>query len=88
MKWIWDIIGYSMAATGLIAWFLTQTPVFAWIAAASAPAGDGIMWYASNLEIVFPVAAFFIISDMNPKRMVLGIIIALIIGGGLWLAGF
>ncbi len=88
MKWIWDIIGYGLIASGLLAFFISMSPMATWIAALSGPAGEGLEWYSTNLELVIPFGLFFIISDMNPRKMAIAATVAVVAGAALWLMGF
>jgi hypothetical protein len=88
MKWIWDIIGYGLIATGLLAFFINMSPMGVWISAISPPIGEGLEWYATCLELVIPFGLFFIISDMNPRKMAIASVVAIIAGVAIYLMGF
>ena len=50
--------------------------------------GEGIMFYASSLEIIIPVGLFLIISQPNMKNMAVAGIVDIAAGQIMWFMGF
>lgn len=78
MMWLWDMVGYGIIISSVIAFLFVGSPFFSLLNFISPPAAQGVKWYATNIGNAIPVAIFVILSKANPKGLAVAALVAAI----------